>query len=126
VLYLPRLIQRMTRVELLALSAFQTRCILLMVAGGIRLHDDFEAIGLDHRVLSSRAMAMQDEIVRQMVAAHGEAIVRGVVNTQGAAITPAVFTFLYPEGGVAHAPAWHRALYGGLSGIVAAVDGAPA
>src|SRR5262249_4868817 len=72
VMYLPRLIEKMSRAEAASVAAFHTRTILMLIGGGFMLHDHFERLGLDHRKMADRVTAMQDDVVRQMVVAHGK------------------------------------------------------
>ncbi|HKA92039.1 MAG TPA: ferritin-like domain-containing protein [Haliangiales bacterium] len=102
VLYLPRLLARMTRLEAAAASAFQIRCVALLISAGLAMREDIERLGMDGRRLATHTVQLQDRIVRDMVAAaRGERKDRrigGVVNpTKG--IGPRVLDFLHPPDG---------------------------
>lgn len=114
VLYLPRLIDRMTRAEAVSTAAFQARCIGLLIASGLTMREHFGRLGLDSRTMALRVTSMQDDIVRQMAAAHGAAVTRAVLNPNGSPIGPRILDFLHPPEGIDARPAWHRSVHRGL------------
>ena len=122
VLYLPRLIERMDRAEAAATVAFHARCLTLLIGGGFVLRAQFEALRLDPRLMSTRVTTMQDDIVRQMVAAHGRGVARAVLNPRASSLGPRVIDFVHPEGGLESTPAWHRAVHGGLTRVFQTLD----
>ena len=122
VIYLPRLIERMSRAEATSVAAFQARCIGMLIAGGFTLREHFEALGLDQRMMANRVTAMQDDIVRQMVQAHGRGVVRAILNPKAGALGPRILEFIHPEGGLKSRPEWHQAIHGGVMRMVKAVD----
>lgn len=122
VLYLPRLIERMSRAEALGTTVFHARCIGMLIGGGFTLRAHFERLGLDQRLMSQRVTSMQDEVVRQMTRSHGRGIVRAILNPKGSGLGPRVIDFIHPEAGIASAPAWHRAVHEGMRRFVGAVD----
>lgn len=123
VLYLPRLIQKMSRAEARSTAAFHGRCLLLLIGGGLTLRPDFERLGMNQRLMTSRVQAMQDDIVRQMTEAHGKgAIGRAVLNPRRSKIGPKIVDFIHPPEGLDQAPRWHREVHGGLRRMVGAVD----
>jgi len=122
VLYLPRLIARMSRAEAAGVVLFQARAIAMLIGGGVVLKSPFEVLGLDPRLMSMRVVAMQDDIVRQMVAAHGRGVVRGILNPSSGPIGPAIIDFVHPDGGLDRATATHRALHAGVTRACVAVD----
>jgi hypothetical protein len=122
VLYLPRLIARMSRAEMAGLGLFHARCLMLLIGGGMALRKHFEALGLDQRQMTARVTAMQDDVVRQMVEAHGRGVVRAILNPKASSIGPKVIDFIHPEGGLARATPIHRALHAGVTRACVAVD----
>ena len=122
VIFLPRLIERMSRGEATGVAAFHLRCIAMLIGGGFMLRQHFEALGLDQRLMATRVTTMQDEIVRQMVQAHGSGIVRALLNPKASPLGPRVLDFIPPPGGLAGAPDWHRSLHAGVTRVVKAVD----
>jgi hypothetical protein len=122
VLYLPRLIARMSRAEAAGVVIFQARAIAMLIGGGVIMKKPFEALGMNPRLMSMRVVAMQDDIVRQMVAAHGRGVVRGILNPSSGPMGPAIIDFVHPDGGLDHATPTHRALHAGMTRACAAVD----
>jgi hypothetical protein len=122
VLYLPRLIARMSRAEMAGLGLFHARCLAMLIGAGLALRGRFETLGLDQKLMTARVTAMQDDIVRQMVAAHGRGVVRAVLNPKGSALGPKVIAFLHPEGGLDRAKPLHRAIHKGVTSACVAVD----
>lgn len=122
VLYLPRLIERMTRGEARSTASFQGRCIAMLIAGGFVLRPHFERLGLDGRLMTTRVTTMQDDIIRQMVASHGRGIARAVLNPRASFLGPRIIDFIHPQDGLASRPALHRAMHRGVSRAVAAMD----
>ena len=112
VMYLPRLLARLSRAEAARAAVFQVSCVGLMVSAGLTMRDQFREVGLEPRNLATYTLKLQDQIVRDMLAAaRGQAIgkrgVRGVLNpTRG--IGPRILDFVHPAGGEAAAPAWQR------------------
>jgi hypothetical protein len=122
VLYLPRLIEKMSRAEAIGTTVFHARCIGMLICGGITLRAHFERLGLDQRQMSLRVTSMQDEVVRQMTKAHGRSIVRAVLNPKASPLGPRVIDFFHPAGGLQTATPLHRAVHGGLHRVVRAMD----
>ncbi len=102
VLYLPKLLARMTRFEAAAASAFQIRCVALLISAGLTMREDLERLGMNPRRLASHTVQLQDRIVRDMVAAArgegGHRKIAGVVNPSKG-IGPSVLDFLHPPDG---------------------------
>ncbi|MCA9641076.1 MAG: ferritin-like domain-containing protein, partial [Myxococcales bacterium] len=66
VMYLPRLIERMSRFEAFGTARFQFECTMLLLTSGFTFHKDFELLGMDPRQMAERVSNMQDEIIQQM------------------------------------------------------------
>jgi hypothetical protein len=102
VLYLPKLLARMTRFEAASASAFQLRCVGLLISAGLTMREDFHVLGIDQRKLATHTVQLQDRIVRDMVAAaRGQGLnqkIGGVVNPS-MGIGPRVLDFLHPRDG---------------------------
>jgi hypothetical protein len=100
VLYLPRLLKQMSKLEAAKVALFQLRCIGLLMSGGMVLRGAFRALGLDQRSMARYTMGLQDDILRDMVVA-GEPgqrrdLVKGLLNpSQG--IGPSVLDFVHPQ-----------------------------
>jgi hypothetical protein len=122
VLYLPRLIKRMSRAEATGVALFHLRCLGMLIAGGMTLKPDFEALGLNPRLMTDRVTAMQDDIVRQMVAAHGHGVVRAILNPSATTIGPRVVEWIHPRDGLESATPAHRAIHAGVTRACVAVD----
>ena len=113
VMYLPRLLRRLSRAETAGVVAFQLRSIAMLMSAGINMHDHFRNLGIDPRKMAEYTMKLQDDVTRDMLAdapsGHGRRrdSVRGLLNpAQG--LGPRILDFLHPRGGIATRPAWHR------------------
>ena len=122
VLYLPRLVARMTRAEAASTASFQARCIFMLIAGGLVLRQDFDRLGLEGRLMAHRVTAMQDDVVRQMVETHGRGVARAILNPRASFIGPKILDFLHPPEGLASRPPLHRAVHRGLTRACSAMD----
>jgi len=121
VLFLPRLLAKMSRAEQAGLALFQARCLSLLIAGGFTLRPHFDALGLDQRLMTQRVTSMQEDVLREM-ARGGEAQVSGAILNPRRSLGPYVVDFLHPAGGLASAPAWHRHVHGGIERCLGALD----
>lgn len=121
VMYVPRLIEKMDRREAARTARFQFECTMLLMASGFTFHADFAKIGLVPRQMAQRVTNMQDEIIQQMVDAHGNRVLRAVLNPKGG-IGPKILDFIHPEQGIDSAPFWHQQLHAGLTGAAFALD----
>ena len=121
VLYLPRLVERMSRAEAASTAAFQARCIGMLIAGGFVLRREFDQLGLDGRQMASRVVDMQDDALRQMIEAHGRGIGRALL-TPRQGLGPRVLDFIHPEGGLARTSSVHRALHRTVERAAHALD----
>jgi len=128
VMYLPRLLSRLSPVETAGVIAFQVRSIAMLMSAGINMHDHFRALGIDPRRMAEYTMKLQDEVTRDMLADaptdHGRRrrdAVRGLLNpAQG--YGPKILDFIHPRGGVAKAPAWQRTALKAWKRAAAAAD----
>jgi hypothetical protein len=109
VMYLPRLLARQSRTDAIRAAAFQLSCIWMLTSGGMTMRDHMRALGIEPRRLAAHTMKLQDQILREMVAAAGgRRGLRGLLNpTKG--VGPRVLDFIHPPGGDDALPAWHRA-----------------
>jgi hypothetical protein len=101
VLYLPRLLKQMTVLESAKVMLFQTRCIGLLMSGGMVLRKHFAALGLDQRAMAKYTMDLQDGILKDMRAS-GETgakrdLIKGLVNPSKG-WGPAILDFVHPKG----------------------------
>ena len=113
VMYLPRLLKTLNRRESLEVAAFQLRCVGFLMTGGLTLREDFRALGMEPRNLAKHTIKLQSDIVAEMMATGGTRrrrdAVRGLLDP-GKGFGPNIVDFIHPPGGVANAPAWHRAI----------------
>ncbi len=121
VMYLPQLIAKMSPAEARSTARFHAECIMLLMASGFTFRDDFEALGLEQRLMANRVTQMQEEVVNQMTEAHGKSVLRAVLNPRSG-IGPRVLDFIHPEGGMSSAPALHRRLHGGMTVALTRLD----
>ncbi len=121
VMYIPRLIRQMSAAEARRTARFQLECILLLMAGAFTLRDDFEQLGLEPRVMATRATSMQDEIVRQMVDVHGKRVLSAVMSPR-AGIGPKILDWIHPPDGMDSATDLHRSMHRGVTRTMKALD----
>lgn len=121
VMYLPRLIDRMSRLEAFRTARFQFECTMLLLTSGFTFHRDFELLGMDPRQMAERVSSMQDEIVQQMAEAHGSQILRAVLSPKGG-VGPYIKEFVHPEHGLAAAPEWHQRVHAGITNAARSLD----
>jgi hypothetical protein len=117
VMYLPRLLTNMSRLQALRAIGFQLRCVGLLVSAGMNMRADFAALGMNPRALASHTTRLQGQIVKDMLAAARaqeqqpggmQQRMRGVVNpTKG--LGPRILDFIHPPQGEAAAPFWQKA-----------------
>ncbi len=128
VMYLPRLLSRLSPVETAGVVAFQVRSIAMLMSAGINMHDHFRALGIDPRKMAEYTIKLQDDVTREMLAdaPTGDGrkrrdAVRGLLNpAQG--YGPRVLDFIHPRGGLRAAPAWQRTALAAWKRAAAAAD----
>ena len=121
VLYVPKLIERMSSAEARRTARFQVECILLLMASGFTFREDFTRLDLEPRQMAERVTKMQDEVVRQMVDAHGKGVLRALMNPR-AGFGPKIVDWIHPEGGLDSVTPWHRGVHQGLTRALTRVD----
>jgi hypothetical protein len=121
VMYVPRLIERMSPAEARRTARFQFECIMLLMASGFTFRPDFELLGLDQRLMTERITRMQDDIVRQMTEHHGKGVLRAVLSPRSG-IGPRIVDFIHPEGGLESAAPWHQWIHKRIQGTLTSVD----
>jgi hypothetical protein len=121
VMYVPRLIERMTASEARRTSRFQLECVLLILAGSFAVRDDFSQLGLDQRQMAMRVTDMQDEIVQQMAAHHGQGVLRAVF-TPRAGLGPRLLDFIHPPAGLETTSSFHQHLHRTVQRTLSAID----
>lgn len=121
VMYVPRLIERMTPREAASIARFQTECILLLTAGGFVLRDQMETLGMNQRLMATRVTKMQGDILDQMVEHHGRGVLRAIGSPRGK-LGQTVIDLIHPEGGLAAAPALHQTLHRGVTRTLQRLD----
>lgn len=121
VMYVPRLIAKMTPAEMLRTRRFQAECILLLMSCGFVIRDDIEKLGLDQRLMAQRVTKMQDEIVRQMAEQHGKGVMRAVLSPVDGSGNK-ILDFIHPEGGIDSAPQLHQRVHHGIGSAMRVVD----
>ncbi len=121
VMYIPRLVQNMKKAEARRTARFQFECIMLLMAGGFVVRDDFATLGLDQRQMAERVTRMQDDVIRQMTEHHGKGVLRAVL-TPKTKVGATIIDLIHPDGGIEHAPAWHQGLHRGVTTTFKALD----
>ncbi len=114
VMYLPKLLKNLSRVEAARVAAFQLRCVGLLITGGLPLRTTFRALGLEPRELARHTVKLQDEILGQMRATAGRGGTGGLLNPDKG-IGPTILNFIHPAGGDATAPPFNRAVLRALT-----------
>ena len=125
VMYLPRLLRRLSGWEAAGVVAFQMRCLARLMTGGNVLRPDMAALGMDQRKMARYTMNLQGDIVNSMLedaatAAGAEAsppngrtrrrdAVRGLLNPSKGRFKDTFLDFVHPEGGVSKASPLHQA-----------------
>ena len=128
VMYLPRLLSRLSPVETAGVIAFQLRSIAMLMSAGINMHEHFRALGIDPRKMAEYTIKLQDEVTRDMLAdaPSGDGrrrrdAVRGLLNpAQG--YGPKILDFIHPRRGLASVPTWHRTALTAWKRAAAAAD----
>lgn len=115
VMYLPKLLKNLSRVEAAGVAAFQLRCVGLLIAGGLPLRETFQSLGLEPRKLAQHTVKLQDEILGQMRATGGGRRGMGGLMSPDKGIGPSVFEFIHPQNGLASAPPLNRAVLRALT-----------
>jgi hypothetical protein len=125
VMYLPRLLSRLTAVETAGVMAFQLRSIAMLMSAGINMHDHFRNVGIDPRRMAEYTIKLQDDVTRDMLADAPQGngrrrrdAVRGLLNP-GKGYGPKILDFIHPRGAV---PAWHRTALRAWKRAAAAAD----
>jgi hypothetical protein len=116
VMYLPRLLAKLTRIETAGVAAFQLRCVAMLISAGMPLRKHLRTLGIEPRELASRTMKLQDEILGQMNGTwkdEGKRVagLGGLLNP-GRGIGPRVLDFIHPPRGDESMRPLHRALIG--------------
>jgi hypothetical protein len=115
VMYLPRLLSRLSATETAGVVAFQLRAIGMLMSAGILMHDHFRNIGIDPRRMAEYTIKLQDDVTQQMLAdapnsgsggTRRRDAVRGLLNP-GKGYGPHILNFIHPREGAA-VPPWHR------------------
>jgi hypothetical protein len=113
VMYLPKLLPRLSRREVWSAQMFQLRCVMLLITAGLPMREDFRRLGMEPRRLAENTVKLQDEIVAQMAGdarADGERPrhrLQGLMNPRKG-LGPQILDFVHPPNGIQAAPAWHR------------------
>ena len=113
VMYLPRLLSKLSRVEAAGVVAFQLRSVGLLASAGFTIHEDFRKLGMDPRAMSHYTLKLQDEVMHDMLsqtptgARRRRDGVRGLLNP-AKGFGPTIVDFIHPEAGIDAMPTWHR------------------
>ncbi len=115
VMYLPKLLSKLSRIETARVAAFQLRCVGLLIAAGLPLRATFQALGLEPRELAQHTVKLQDEILGQMRATGGgRRGTEGLLNPDKG-VGPTLLEFIHPRDGLAAAPPLNRAVLKALT-----------
>jgi hypothetical protein len=111
ILYLPRLLRRMSRLERARNRLFSMELFLLSVAGGQYLDRHFQTLGLDHRELGVSVGRVHQHMMRQMVEEEGLKAGERIPGLYGLSARQHdwLVDFLHPADPQAGAPAMKRA-----------------
>jgi rubrerythrin len=128
VMYLPRLLSRLSAVETAGVVGFQLRSIAMLMSAGINMHEHFRNLGIDPRRMAEYTIKLQNDVTDEMLAdaptgagQHRRDAVRGLLNpAQG--YGPKILDFIHPRGGIAARPAWHRTALAAWKRAAAAAD----
>lgn len=115
VMYLPKLLAKLSRMEAAGVAAFQLRCVGLLITGGLPLRETFRALGLEPRDLAKHTVKLQDEIMGQMRATGGGRKAVGGLLNPDKGLGPKILEFIHPTGGEAAAPPLNRAVLRALT-----------
>jgi rubrerythrin len=125
VMYLPRLLRRLSPFETAGVVAFQLRSIAMLMSAGINMHDHFRNLGIDPRRMAEYTIKLQDDVTREMLAdapsGNGRRrrdSVRGLLNP-GQGYGPKILDFIHPR---TPASAWQRTALKAWKRAAAAVD----
>ena len=115
VMYLPRLLGRLSAAETAAVVAFQLRSIGLLMSAGLTMHEHFRNLGIDPRKMAQYTVKLQDDVTRQMLAdaprdggGDRRDPVRGLLNP-ARGVGPQILDFIHPPAGPASMSPLHRA-----------------
>jgi hypothetical protein len=111
VMYLPKLLRKLSKVETAGVALFQLRCVSLLIAGGMPLRTTFRTLGLEPREMASHTVKLQAEILTQMRHSGGgqRGALGGLLNPERG-MGPTILNFIHPVGGEASAPPVNRAI----------------
>ena len=128
VMYLPRLLSRLSPVETAGVIAFQMRSMAMLMSAGINMHEHFRKVGIDPRRMAEFTVKLQGDVTRDMLADAPDGnghrrrdAVRGLLNP-GQGFGPQILDFIHPRGGIDSRPAWHRTAFKAWKHAAAAVD----
>jgi hypothetical protein len=126
VMYLPRLLSQLSRLETAGVMAFQLRTIGMLMSAGLPMHEHFRNLGIDDRQMSQYTVKLQDEVMRDMLSAGPEGTprrraVRGLLNP-ARGYGPRILDFLHPPRGMANAAPWHQRVLRGWTRAARAID----
>jgi hypothetical protein len=121
VMYLPKLLARLNRLERARVTAFQLRTVGLLITAGMPMREHLKNLGIEPRSLAARTSRLQGDILSQMrsvqredstdahIAVGAPRSIGGLLNPKKG-IGPAVLDFVHPPNGEASAPLVNRAL----------------
>jgi hypothetical protein len=122
VLYLPRLLRGLSRLEGARAVAFQVRCVAMLISAGLGLRGHFRALGMEPRKLAAHTVKLQDQILRDMRATDGDRrSLRGIANPSKG-IGPRLLDFVHPPSGESAASPWHRAALSAWTALAGFAD----
>jgi ribonucleotide reductase beta subunit family protein with ferritin-like domain len=126
VMYLPRLLSKLSRLETAGVVAFQLRAIGTLMSAGLTMHEHFRRLGINPRSMAEYTIKLQDEVTHEMLAASPDGgkrrdNVRGILNP-GKGYGPRILDFIHPKNGIANAKPWHRRALRAWTNTAKAVD----
>jgi hypothetical protein len=117
VLYLPRLLRKLSTVEVAGVFAFQLRCVGLLMTAGLTLHDSIRTLGMNERAMAMHTVKLQDDILKEMLDVSSKQNggprregIRGILNP-ARGLGPRILDFIHPPQGRDSVPAWQKTAF---------------
>jgi hypothetical protein len=112
VMYLPRLLSKLSRLETAGVVAFQLRSMGTLMTAGLTMHQHFRNLGINPREMAEYTVKLQNEVTAEMRQSAPEGArrrdaVRGLLNP-AKGYGPRILDFIHPKGGLDAVPTWHR------------------
>jgi len=116
VLYLPRLLAELSKVEAARVTAFQLRTIAMLITAGLPMREHLSNLGMEPRKMAAHTTKLQGEILgqmRQSLKKSGKSARNGALgglSSPDKGVGPRVLDFIHPPEGLENAPIINRAV----------------